>query len=82
MQRLIANILCILAIIFVPLWACLVVLLLVTVFFGYAEVLGYFALTDVMYSIDNGVLYNHSYLILGAIVYLVMLKVRPYIKMY
>jgi hypothetical protein len=82
MQRLIANILCILAVIFVPLWACLSVSLLVTVFFGYAEILCYFALADVMYSVGGTMIYSHSHLLLGTIVYLVMVKVRPYIKMY
>lgn len=82
MQRLIANILCFLAILFVPLWACLVVLFIIILFFGYVETLGYFAVADVMYGIGGGVLHNHMYLLLGTIIYLVMLKVRPYIKMY
>jgi hypothetical protein len=82
MQRLIANILCFSAILFVPLWACLVVLFLIILFFGYVEILGYFAVVDVLYGIGGGALHNHAYLLLGVIVYLVMLKIRPYIKMY
>jgi hypothetical protein len=82
MYRFLINILCLASIILSPVWASLCVLFFVLVVFGYLETLVFFTVVDVLFRFGDGYLDKYYYTFIALIVYIVMTKIRPLLKLY
>jgi hypothetical protein len=80
MKRLYANLITIIALITLPWWCVVLLLLVFSVVFDFFEVIVYGLLLDALYAVPGTLLSGHLFLISGAFVYTLSAIIRPNLR--
>lgn len=80
MQRTTANLITLIALVVLPWWCVVMLLLLFTYLFDFFEIMFFGLLLDILYAVPGGFISSHIFLLSALVVYTASSVIRPNLR--